>query len=86
MTAKELSRALNGLQSMGGSRSRLSIKEKESSKEFIGISYNVLPWMGLNGEKIVLGEKKTLPLSLMQVREGGREWRGEREEEIKLYL
>lgn len=66
MTAKELSRALNGLQNMGGGRiATPSPLQQQSINLLGGISYNVLPWVDEGG---VTGKKRQrVPLPLLQV-------------------
>ena len=70
MTAKELSRALNGLQNMGGGRiATPSPLQQQSISLTSGISYNVLPWVDDDGDSIVPGSKnrQRVPIPLLQV-------------------
>ena len=68
MTAKELSRALNGLQNMGGGRiATPSPLQQQSINLLGGISYNVLPWVGADGSGVVGKKRQRVPLPLLQV-------------------
>ena len=69
MTAQELSRALNGLQSMGGGRiATPSPLQQQSINNMGGTSYHVLPWVGADGVSAVTGNKRQrVPLPLLQV-------------------
>lgn len=68
MTAKELSRALNGLQNMGGGRiATPSPLQQQSINLLGGISYNVLPWVGADGSGVVSKKRQRVPLPLLQV-------------------
>lgn len=68
MTAKELSRALNGLQNMGGGRiATPSPLQQQSINLLGGISYNVLPWVGVDGSGVVGKKRQRVPLPLLQV-------------------
>jgi hypothetical protein len=66
MTAKELSRAINGLQNMGGGRMSSPIPLQRSISISGGVSYNILPVLGVDGEG--LGKKRQrVPLPLLSV-------------------
>lgn len=70
MTAQELSRALNGLQSMGGGRiATPSPLQQQSINNMGGTSYHVLPWVGVDGVSVsVAGNKRQrVPLPLLRV-------------------
>ena len=70
MTAKELSRALNGLQNMGGGRiATPSPLQQQSINLTSGISYNILPWLDDDGDSVVPGSKnrQRVPLPLLQI-------------------
>ena len=76
MTAKELSRAINGLQTMGGGRIATHTPLQQQSINMLGgISYNVLPWIeekeGGSGSGSGGGKKRQrVPLPLLQVLTG----------------
>lgn len=69
MTAKELSRALNGLQNMGGGRiATPSPLQQQSINLSGGPSINILPWVGVDGAGVVGGKKRQrVPIPLLQL-------------------
>lgn len=69
MTAKELSRALNGLQNMGGGRiATPSPLQQQSINLLGGPSINILPWVDVDGAGVVGGKKRQrVPIPLLQL-------------------
>eukprot|EP00596_Hydrurales_sp_CCMP1899_P005219 CAMPEP_0119044972 /NCGR_PEP_ID=MMETSP1177-20130426/36059_1 /TAXON_ID=2985 /ORGANISM="Ochromonas sp, Strain CCMP1899" /LENGTH=720 /DNA_ID=CAMNT_0007015955 /DNA_START=44 /DNA_END=2206 /DNA_ORIENTATION=+ len=68
MTAKELSRAINGLQNMGGGRMSSPSPLLQSISISGGGSYNILPVLGVDGEDSWMGKKRQrIPLPLLSV-------------------
>ena len=66
MTAKELSRALNGLQNMGGGRIATPSPFQQQS---ISLTSGISPWVDDDGDSFVSGSKKRqrVPIPLLQV-------------------